>query len=55
MNQWVYDGFEKTYRRLGVHFDKNYYESNTYLLGKKVISEGLEKVFFIKKKMGQSG
>src|SRR5690606_31402205 len=43
MNQWVYEGFEKTYREIGVDFDKNYYESNTYLLGKEVVKEGLEK------------
>jgi arginyl-tRNA synthetase len=42
MNQWVYDGFDATYRRLGVSFDKVYYESNTYLLGKKMIEEGLQ-------------
>lgn len=43
MNQWVYDGFELTYGRMGVAFDKIYYESNTYLLGKKIVTEGLEK------------
>ena len=42
MNDWVYDGFEKTYRLLGVSFDKNYYESDTYLLGKDIMLEGLE-------------
>ena len=52
MNQWVYDGFEQTYQRLGVHFDKNYYESNTYLLGKKVIAEGLNRGIFTKKADG---
>lgn len=47
MNGWVYDGFEKTYKQLGVDFDKFYYESNTYLLGKDIIIEGLESgVFF---------
>jgi arginyl-tRNA synthetase len=47
MNGWVYKGFAETYRRLGVAFDKLYYESNTYLLGKDIIDEGLEKgVFF---------
>jgi len=43
MNGWVYDGFDKTYNRMGVSFDKIYYESNTYLLGKKIVTEGLEK------------
>ncbi len=42
MNAWVYDGFEKTYAAMGVSFDKTYYESNTYLLGKNVIEEGLQ-------------
>lgn len=49
MNQWVYDGFEVTYKNLGVSFDKKYYESNTYLLGKEVVQEGLEKDIFFKK------
>lgn len=49
MNQWVYDGFEKTYQALGVDFHKNYYESETYLLGKEVVQEGLEKGVFYKK------
>lgn len=52
MNQWVYDGFEETYTELGVDFDKNYYESNTYLLGKNVIANGLEKGVFYKKEDG---
>ena len=43
MNDWVYDGFEKTYELLGVSFDKNYYESETYLLGKNIMEEGLKK------------
>ena len=43
MNQWVYDGFDITYDRLGVAFEKIYYESQTYLLGKKTVNEGLEK------------
>ena len=43
MNGWVYDGFAITYKRLGVTFDKNYYESDTYLLGKKVVEIGLGK------------
>ena len=42
MNQWVYDGFDETYRSLGVAFDKIYYESNTYLLGKELVQKGLD-------------
>jgi len=49
MNNWVYDGFEKTYKNIGVDFDKNYYESETYLLGKNIVEEGLEKGVFYKK------
>lgn len=52
MNSWVYKGFEKTYTTMGVNFDKLYYESNTYLLGKKVVEEGLEKKVFYKKTDG---
>ena len=52
MNGWVYDGFEKTYKALGVDFDKLYYESNTYLAGKEIISEGLDKSVFYKKEDG---
>ena len=48
MNQWVYGGFEETYRNLGVDFDKYYYESDTYLLGKDVVQIGLEKGVFEK-------
>ncbi len=48
MNQWVYDGFEETYKNLGVDFDSKYYESNTYLLGKEVVQFGLEKGVFEK-------
>ena len=48
MNQWVYDGFETTYKNLGVNFDSYYYESNTYLLGKEVVQYGLEKGIFEK-------
>jgi arginyl-tRNA synthetase len=48
MNQWVYDGFEITYKNIGVDFDKYYYESNTYLLGKDVVQIGLEKGIFEK-------
>jgi len=52
MNTWVYDGFEKTYDAMGVDFDKNYYESETYLLGKDVVAQGLEKGVFYKKEDG---
>lgn len=52
MNTWVYDGFDFTYKRLGVDFDKNYYESDTYLLGKEVIKEGLKKELFYQKEDG---
>ncbi|MFK5889745.1 MAG: arginine--tRNA ligase [Flavobacteriaceae bacterium] len=52
MNQWVYDGFEKSYKALGVDFDINYYESNTYLLGKDIVNKGLEKGVFYKKDDG---
>jgi len=49
MNSWVYDGFEITYKKMGVSFDKTYYESKTYLLGKSLVNEGLNKgVFFYK-------
>ena len=49
MNQWVYQGFDKTYRELNIDFDSNYYESQTYLKGKKVVEEGLKKKIFSKK------
>ncbi|MFM6975412.1 MAG: arginine--tRNA ligase [Sphingobacteriaceae bacterium] len=52
MNTWVYAGFEQTYRKLGVDFKKFYYESNTYLLGKDIIDEGLAKGVFFKKPDG---
>jgi len=52
MNTWVYDGFAKTYKKLGVDFDQYYYESNTYLLGKDIIEEGLAKGVFFKKEDG---
>ena len=52
MNQWVYDGFEVTYNNLGVNFDSYYYESETYLLGKSFIEEGLKKGVFFKKDDG---
>ncbi|TAF77346.1 MAG: arginine--tRNA ligase [Bacteroidetes bacterium] len=49
MNSWVYDGFETTYKTIGVAFDKYYYESNTYLLGKEIVEEGIAKGVFYKK------
>ncbi|RZK38392.1 MAG: arginine--tRNA ligase [Pedobacter sp.] len=52
MNSWVYDGFDISYKNLGVDFDKYYYESNTYLLGKDTVDEGLEKGVFFKKEDG---
>ena len=52
MNGWVYEGFDVTYKALGVDFDKVYYESQTYLLGKSIVSEGLEKGIFFKKEDG---
>ena len=52
MNNWVYNGFKSTYDSLGVSFDKNYYESETYLLGKKNIEKGLSKTIFYKKDDG---
>ncbi|HUH75552.1 MAG TPA: arginine--tRNA ligase [Chitinophagales bacterium] len=52
MNGWVYDGFAVTYKTLGVQFDKTYYESDTYLLGKDIVKEGLEKEVFFKKEDG---
>ncbi len=52
MNGWVYEGFDKTYKQLGVDFDKIYYESNTYLLGKKLVNEGLEKGVFYRREDG---
>jgi arginyl-tRNA synthetase len=48
MNHWVYDGLDQTYKNLGVNFDKNYYESDTYLLGKEVVQLGLAKGIFEK-------
>ena len=50
MNNWVYDGFDSTYKKLGVNFDCYYYESETYLLGKKIIKEGISKGVFYSKK-----
>lgn len=52
MNKWVYKGFEETYANLGVNFDSLYYESNTYLLGKDIVQDGLEKGIFFKKEDG---
>ncbi|MFJ1409630.1 arginine--tRNA ligase [Capnocytophaga canimorsus] len=52
MNQWVYNGFSTTYKNLGVDFDSYYYESDTYLLGKDIIEEGLQKGVFFKKEDG---
>lgn len=52
MNGWVYKGFDVTYENIGVNFDKLYYESNTYLLGKDVIEEGLKNGVFFKKEDG---
>jgi arginyl-tRNA synthetase len=49
MNQWVYDGFDVTYKAIGSDFEKTYYESETYLLGKDIVKEGLEKNVFYKK------
>jgi arginyl-tRNA synthetase len=52
MNGWVYKGFEETYKTLGVDFDKIYYESQTYLTGKKIVEEGMSKNIFFKKEDG---
>ncbi len=52
MNAWVYDGFSETYKRLGVHFDSCYYESDTYVLGKETVEEGLSKGIFYRKEDG---
>jgi len=52
MNGWVYDGFESTYKRMGVSFHKTYYESETYLLGKELVAEGLKKGVFYRKDDG---
>ena len=50
MNDWVYRGFDKTYKSLGIEFNKNYYESNTYLKGKKIVEKGISQNIFYKKK-----
>jgi arginyl-tRNA synthetase len=52
MNGWVYDGFNETYKKIGSDFDKNYFESQTYLLGKEIVDEGLSKGVFFKKEDG---
>ncbi len=52
MNGWVYEGFKETYKRLGVEFDKTYYESDTYLLGREIVFEGLEKGILFEKQDG---
>jgi len=52
MNSWVYEGFDVTYKRIGSDFDKTYYESNTYLLGKDLVEEGLKKNVFYQKEDG---
>lgn len=52
MNGWVYEGFDATYERLGISFDKTYYESDTYLLGRELVFEGIEKKVFYKKQDG---
>ncbi len=52
MNSWVYDGFDATYKRLGIEFDKIYYESDTYKIGKKIVLDHLEKGLLIKKEDG---
>lgn len=52
MNGWVYEGFDVTYKALGIEFDKIYYESETYLVGKKIVMEGLEKGVFSKRENG---
>ncbi|MCH7414483.1 arginine--tRNA ligase [Belliella sp. R4-6] len=54
MNGWVYEGFEATYQKMGVNFDKYYYESDTYLLGKDIVEEGLTKGVFFKKDNGST-
>jgi arginyl-tRNA synthetase len=55
MNGWVYSGFDGTYKRMGVDFEKLYYESETYLLGKEEVLKGVEKGIFFKKKMVRCG
>ncbi len=52
MNGWVYSGFEETYRQLGIRFDHTYYESETYLLGKEIVEDGLQRGIFFRKPEG---
>src|SRR6185503_5603592 len=52
MNGWVYEGFNETYKKIGSEFDKNYFESNSYLMGKEIVEEGLAKKVFFKKEDG---
>lgn len=52
MNEWVYEGFDETYKRIGNEFDKVYYESDTYIIGKRFVEEGLQKGVFFKKDDG---
>jgi arginyl-tRNA synthetase len=52
MNSWVYEGFQQTYDKIKIDFDKNYYESNTYILGKDIVEDGLKKGVFYKKEDG---
>ena len=54
MNQWVYNGFDVTYNRIGADFDIVYYESNTYLLGKNIVQQGLQKKIFYQKEDGST-
>ena len=54
MNGWVYEGFNETYKKIGSDFDKNYFESQTYLLGKEIVEEGLSKNVFFKKEDGST-
>jgi len=54
MNGWVYEGFDITYKRIGADFDKSYYESNTYLLGKDIVKQGLDKKVFFQKEDGST-
>lgn len=54
MNSWVYEGFNETYKKIGSDFDKNYFESETYLMGKEIVEEGLAKKVFFKKEDGST-
>lgn len=55
MNGWVYEGFDVTYKRIGSDFAKTYYESETYLPGKKFVEEGLKQGVFLERKMAVYG